>query len=45
MSGHGMLVEYLKVPLDRIAVLIGPKGQTKKGIEKKCKVKVAIDGE
>ena len=40
-----MLVEYLKVPLDRIAVLIGPKGQTKKGIEKKCKVKVAIDSE
>ncbi len=40
-----MQVEYLKAPLERIAVLIGPKGQTKREIEKKCKVKVAIDSE
>src|SRR3989338_8011550 len=40
-----MQVEYLKVPLDRIAVLIGPKGHTKKEIERKCKVKLSVDSE
>ncbi|HIH16943.1 MAG TPA: RNA-processing protein [Candidatus Diapherotrites archaeon] len=40
-----MQVEYLKVPQDRIAVLIGPKGHTKKEIERKCKVKLSVDSE
>lgn len=40
-----MQVEYLKAPLDRVAALIGKKGQTKKEIEKRCKVKMAIDSE
>ncbi len=37
--------ESLKVPQDRLAVLIGSKGTTKKDIEKKGKVKLEIDSE
>ncbi|BAA30678.1 KH domain-containing protein [Pyrococcus horikoshii] len=37
--------EYVKIPKDRIAVLIGKKGQTKKEIEKRTKTKITIDSE
>ena len=35
-------VEYVKIPLSRVAVLIGPKGKTKKELEERgqCRVKV-----
>ena len=36
-------MKYLKVPMDRVGVLIGQKGQTKKDIEEKCGVKLDID--
>lgn len=39
-------MEYeLKVPKERIAVLIGDKGKTKRGLEKKGGVKIKIDSE
>ncbi|MEM4257172.1 MAG: KH domain-containing protein [Candidatus Diapherotrites archaeon] len=37
------MTEYLLIPHDRIGVLIGPKGQTKKRIEKNTKTKIEID--
>jgi len=36
-------MKYLKVPMDRVGVLIGPKGQTKKELEERCSVKLNID--
>ncbi|MFH0714217.1 MAG: KH domain-containing protein [Candidatus Diapherotrites archaeon] len=38
-----MLEENLKVPKERIAVLIGPKGKIKSELEKKGKVKIKVD--
>jgi len=35
--------EYLVVPKERIAVIIGPKGETKKHIENKTKTKIKIN--
>lgn len=36
-------MKYLKVPMDRVGVLIGHKGQTKKEIEERCGVTLDID--
>lgn len=35
-------VEYIKIPLHRVAVLIGPKGQAKKELENRTRCKVKI---
>jgi len=35
--------EYLRVPEDRIGVLIGPKGKTKRKIEQLTKTKLSVD--
>lgn len=37
--------EYLKVPKDRVGVLVGKEGKTKAMLEKRCKVKLDIDHE
>lgn len=37
------MTEYLKIPVERIKVLVGNDGNTKKKLEKKCKVKLAVD--
>ena len=36
---------FLKIPRERVGVLIGPEGKTKKHIEEKLKVGLQIDGE
>ena len=36
---------YLKIPRDRIGVLIGPKGKTKSRIENRFNVDIVIDSE
>lgn len=41
-------MKYLKIPMDRVGVLIGPKGKVKKDLEKKSGLKINInskDGE
>lgn len=38
-----MAVEYIRVPLDRVAVIIGSAGKTKKEIEKETSTKITID--
>lgn len=40
---RGRNMKYLKVPMDRVAVLIGHKGQTKKELEQKCNLKIDIN--
>ena len=35
----------VKVPMERVGVVIGPKGKTKKGIEQMAGVKLAVDSE
>lgn len=40
-----MLVEHIKLPKERIAVLIGTKGQTKHEIEALTGTKIEVDGE
>jgi ribosomal RNA assembly protein len=37
--------QAIRVPLDRVAVLIGKKGETKKHLEEACHVSLEIDGE
>lgn len=37
--------EFVKIPKDRVAVLIGKKGQTKREIERRTKTKIEIDSE
>lgn len=37
------MIEHIKVPLDRIAVLVGPKGSIKELIEEKSTAKLNID--
>ncbi|HJX23316.1 MAG TPA: KH domain-containing protein [Candidatus Bathyarchaeia archaeon] len=34
-----------KIPLDRVGVIIGPKGSTKRKIEENCDVSIKVDGE
>ncbi|MCK5636822.1 MAG: RNA-processing protein [Thermoplasmatales archaeon] len=36
-------MKYLKIPMDRIGVLIGQKGETKKDLEEKTGLKINID--
>ena len=38
-------MDYVKVPLSRIGALIGPKGETKKRIEKLSGCKIKIDSD
>jgi ribosomal RNA assembly protein len=38
-----MPIEEFSIPKDRVAVAIGPKGETKKAIEKETKTKIRID--
>ncbi len=40
-----ILQELLRIPKARIAVLIGPKGKTKKAVEKKTSCRIEIDSE
>ncbi|MEM0359959.1 MAG: KH domain-containing protein [Candidatus Diapherotrites archaeon] len=40
-----MAQSFLRVPLNRIAVIIGPKGKTKARIEKETKTKIEIDSQ
>ncbi len=37
--------EFVRIPRDRVAVVIGKKGQTKKEIERRTKTKIEIDSE
>ena len=37
------MMKYLKIPMDRVGVLIGHNGQTKKELEEKCGVMLKID--
>ncbi|MBN1169627.1 RNA-processing protein [Candidatus Micrarchaeota archaeon] len=39
------MTEIIKIPRERISVLIGKKGQTKKKIEEKCKIKITVRDE
>jgi ribosomal RNA assembly protein len=39
------MAEYLKVPKDRVGVLVGKDGRTKSMLEKKCKVRLDIGQE
>jgi len=39
------MTEYIKVPLERIAVLLGPKGSTKELIEEKSSATLNIDSD
>ena len=39
------MVEYLKIPKERIGVLIGKRGEVKRRIESKLKVKISVDKE
>jgi len=38
-------MRYVRIPMDRLAVLIGPKGNTRKKIEEKTKVPLFIDSQ
>ncbi|MFH1255749.1 MAG: KH domain-containing protein [Candidatus Diapherotrites archaeon] len=40
-----MLTELVKVPAERIAVLIGKKGETKRELEQKTKARIDVDSE
>lgn len=37
--------EIIRIPAERVKVLIGPEGKTKKLVEKKCKIKLDISAE
>ncbi len=39
------MTEHIKIPLERVAVLVGPKGQTKELIEEKSTATLNIDSE
>jgi len=39
------MTEHIKIPLERIAVLVGPKGRMKELIEEKSTAKLNIDSE
>lgn len=39
------MTEYLKIPVERVKVLVGEDGATKKKLEKKCNIKLAIDSD
>ena len=37
--------KLLRIPLDRVGVLIGKKGETKTRVEQSCGVTIAVDGQ
>ena len=37
------MIRYVKIPMERVAVLIGHKGETKQSIEEKTNIKLIID--
>ncbi len=39
------MTEFVKIPLERIKVLVGKDGTTKKKLEKKCKVEFIVDSD
>ncbi len=39
------VVDYINIPKERIAVLLGKKGVTKRRIQKECGVKITVDSE
>ena len=43
--GEKMLEEFVRIPLKRVAALIGKSGKTKREIEKKTKTKIEIDSD
>jgi len=48
MSGLKRMTEamvHIKIPYDRVGILIGPEGRVKREIEKKCGVELKIDSE
>lgn len=45
MSGSPTSFQSIKVPLERIGVLVGKEGAVKSEIESRCSVKLDIDGE
>lgn len=45
MSERNISTQTVKVPLDRVGVLVGKEGVVKAEIEKKCQVDLDIDGE
>ncbi|ASJ04681.1 MULTISPECIES: KH domain-containing protein [Thermococcus] len=44
-AAEGEQEEFVRIPKDRVAVVIGKKGQTKKEIERRTKTKIEIDSE
>lgn len=38
-------MEFLKIPVERVRVLLGPAGATKKKIERKCNVELKVGGD
>jgi len=39
----GVSMKYIKIPMDRVAILIGPNGETKRKLEEKTKLTINID--
>jgi ribosomal RNA assembly protein len=39
------VIELIRIPAERVKILVGKEGKTKKRIEQKCKVKLTIDSE
>ncbi|HEC88982.1 MAG TPA: RNA-processing protein [Thermoplasmatales archaeon] len=37
------MIRYIKIPMERVAVLIGHKGETKRSNEEKTKIKIDVD--
>ncbi len=44
-AAEGEQEEFLRIPRERVGVLIGKKGQTKREIEERTKTKIEVDGE
>ncbi|NJE61390.1 KH domain-containing protein [Thermococcus sp. 21S7] len=44
-TAEGEQEEFVRIPKDRVAVVIGKKGQTKREIERRTKTKIEIDSE
>ncbi len=45
MKEGGWMAEYIKIPRERVGVLIGHEGETKRLLEKKCNVKLNISSD
>jgi len=44
-TAEGEQEEFLRIPRERVGVLIGKKGQTKREIEERTKTRIEVDGE